>query len=417
MRFPWRRGALAALVLATCARAQQKPLELQGLITEALRDNPDILAAQKRYEAARQRPRQQSSLPDPTLSMGYFSNGNPLPGAGLGAQPTSNIGFSFTQDFPYPGKLRLRGDISAKDADAELEQYRAVERAVVLRLSEAYYRFHHSFPAMEVLDRNHALLETLLRTVEARYGVGKANQQEAFRTQTQLTILETQRVQLENERRTRQAEINSILNRPLDTELGVPPDHEPRDMVHSLEDLETSARYTAPELRRDQKLVERSQLALNLAHKDSYPDYALTGGYYYMGGLPAGYEFRADVKLPLEFSRRRAEVSEQAQKIAEARHEYTADTTSINYRIEEAYLAALTAYKLAVLYRETAIPQAHLTLQSSLTAYQNGAIDFTSVFMNQIAVLEYEMGYHEQMLNHDLAVSQLEALTGLTLEH
>lgn len=417
MRFPWLTGALAALVFMAAARAQNRPPELQSLIDEALRDNPEILAAQKRHEASRQRPRQESSLPDPTLSMGYFSNGNPLPGTGVGTQPTSNIGFSFTQDFPAPGKLRLRGDISSKDADAELEQYRAVQRAVILRLSEAYYRLHHTYPAMEVLDRNHALLQTLLRTIETRYSIGKATQQDAFKTQMQLTILETQRLQLENDRQTRQAEINSILNRPLDTGIPRPPDHELHEMVHSLEDLQTSAHYTAPELRRDQKIVERSQLALNLAHKNSYPDYALTGGYYYMGGLPAGYQFRADLKLPLQFSRRRAEVTEQAQKIAEARHDYAADTQSINYRIEEAYLAAQTASKLGRLYRDTAIPQASLALQSSLTAYQNGNADFTSVFMNHIAVLEYEMSYHEQMLAHDLAVATLEALTGLVLEH
>jgi outer membrane protein TolC len=416
MPLPWRGGALVALAVVAAARAQDKPLELQDLINEALRDNQEILAAQKRYEAARQRPRQQSSLPDPTLALGYWSNGNPLPGAGLGKEPTSNIGFSFTQDFPYPGKRRLQGEISSKDADAELEQYHAVQRSVILRLSEAYYRLNHTYPAMEVLERNHALLETLLRTIEVRYGIGKATQQEAFRTQTQLTILETQRLQIENDRRTRQAEINSILNRALDTALAAPASHEMQDMQHSLEELEESARLTAPDLRRDQKLVERSELALNLAHKDFYPDYAVTGGYFYMGGLPAGYQFRADVKLPLQFSRRRAEVTEQAQKIAEARHEYTAATQSINYRIEEALLAAETAFKLATLYRQTAIPQAQLTLQSSLTGFQNGTADFTSVFMNHIAALEYEMSYHEQMLNHQLATAQIEALTGLKLQ-
>ena len=416
IRLPWRGGALVALAVAAIARAQEKPLELQELINEALRDNQEILAAQKRYEAARQRPRQQSSLPDPTLSVGYWSNGNPLPGAGLGKEPTSNIGFSYTQDLPGPTKRRLRGEISSKDADVELEQYRAVQRSLVLRLSEAFYRLNHTYVAAEVLDRNHALLDTLLRTVEARYQVGKAAQQEAFRTQTQLTILETQRLQLDNERRTRAAEINSILNRPLDTPLTQPANHEMQEMIHGLEELEISAHLTAPELRRDQKVVERSELALNLAHQDSYPDYAVTGGYYYMGGLPAGYQFRADIKLPLPTSRRRAEVTEQAQKIAEARHEYTAASTSINYRVHEAFLAADTAYKLATLYRQTAIPQAQLALQSSLAAFQNGTADFTSVFMNHIAALEYEMAYHEQMLNHQLALAQIEALTGLKLQ-
>jgi len=403
---------LFVLVFAATAFAQG----LKDLKAEALRNNPEILAAQKRYEATRQRPRQESSLPDPTLSLGYNSNGYPWPGAGLGTQPTSNIGFSVTQEFPYPGKLRLRGQISAKEADADLEQYRAVERDVLLRLAQAFHRLHHSYAAMDVLDRNHALLQTLLRTIEARYAVGKGSQEEAFKTQTQLTILETQRVQVDRERHAREAEINSILNRPAGTPIPQPADSHVHEIALSLEQVQAQAHESAPELRRDQKMVERSELALNLARKDSYPDYAFTGGYFNMGGMPAMYEFRADIKLPLQFGRRRAEVREQWQNVAAARHEYTAATQSLNYRIEDAYLTAQTAYKLTKLYQETAIPQAHLALESSLIAYQNGRAEFLSVFMNQIAVVEYEMDYHEQMLAYDLAVSQLEGLTGLAFE-
>lgn len=405
-----------ALAFAATALAQNQRIELKDLNAEALRNNPEILAAQKEYEAARQRPRQESSLPDPTLSLGYASNGNPLPGAGLGTQPTSNIGFSVTQEFPGPGKRRLRGEISSKEADAALEQYRGVERDVLFRLAQAYHRLHHTYAAMEVLDRNHALLETLLRTVENRYTVGKAAQEDAFKTQTQLTILETQRVQLDRDRRAREAEINSILNRPMGTPVPEPAEMHRHPIMMSLEQIEGQAVLSAPDLRRDQKLVERSQLALNLARKDSYPDYAITGGYFNMGGMPPMYQVRADIKLPVQFGRRRAEVSEQWQNVAAARHEYTADTQSLNYRIEDTYLAVQTAYKLMTLYQETAIPQAHLALQSSLIAYQNGTADFLAVFMNHIAVVEYEMNYHEQMMAYDVAVSQLEELTGLNFE-
>ncbi len=412
MRIHSSGGALFVLAFAATALAQ----DLKELTAEALRSNPEILAAQKRYEATRQRPRQESSLPDPTLSLGYNSNGNPLPGAGLGTQPTSNIGFSVTQEFPYPGKLRLRGQISAKEADAELEQYRAVERDVLFRLTQAFHRLHHSYAAMEVLDRNHALLQVLLRTIENRYAVGKAAQEEAFKTQTQLTILETQRIQVERDRHAREAEINSILNRPAGTPIPRPADQHHHEIALSLEQMQAQARDSAPELRRDQKMMERSELALNLARKDSYPDYALTGGYFNQGGMPAMYQFRADIKLPLEFGRRRAEVREQWQNVAAARHDYKAATQSLSYRIEDAYLTAQTAYKLMTLYQETAIPQAHLALQSSLIAYQNGTAEFLAVFMNHIAVVEYEMDYHEQMLAYDLAVSQLEELTGLSFE-
>jgi outer membrane protein TolC len=416
MRFRFRFVVLSALAVVSIAAAQEKRLELQDLIDEARRANPEILAAQKRYEASRQRPPQESSLPDPTLSVGYASNGNPLPGAGLGTQPTSNIGFSFTQEFPYPGKRRLRGEISSKGADAENQQYRIVGRGVVARLSQAYYRLQHTYPELEVLGRNHALLETLLRIIEARYATGLGTQQEAFKTQTELTILETKRIQVERERRVRQAEINSLLNRPAGTPLREPVEPHVHEMTMSLEQIRAKGIDLSPELLRDQKIVERSELLLNLARKDIYPDYSVTGGYYYMGSMPPMYQVRADVRLPLYYGRKqRAEVTEQAQRLAEARHEYSAAGQSIGYRIEDAYLGAQTSYQLLNLYLNTVIPQAHLTLQSSLNAYQNGAADFLAVFTNHIAVVDYEMNYHEQMLNYHLALSQLEELTGLTL--
>ena len=78
----------------------QSSVSLAEIRTEALNSNPEILAAQKRYEAARQRPNQLSSLPDPTFSPGYSSNGAPWPGARLGIDPTSNIGFMVSQERP-----------------------------------------------------------------------------------------------------------------------------------------------------------------------------------------------------------------------------------------------------------------------------------------------------------------------------
>src|SRR4051794_417023 len=95
---------LAAVFPGNGLRAQD--LKLNDLVREALLHNPEVLAAQKKYEALRQRPAQAGSLPDPVFSPGWNSNGNPLPGAGLGTNPTSNIGFSITQEIPYPGKQR-----------------------------------------------------------------------------------------------------------------------------------------------------------------------------------------------------------------------------------------------------------------------------------------------------------------------
>jgi hypothetical protein len=130
----------------------------------------------------------------------------------------------------------------------------------------------------------------------------------------------------------------------------------------------------------------------------------VNGGYYYMGSMPPMYMIRADITLPLRLGRRRAEVAERSSELAQARHAYEATAQSLHYRIREEYAMAEAAEKLIHLYRDTVIPQARFTIQSSLASYETGATDFLAVLMNHMAVIEYEMSYHEQMQDMHLAL-------------
>jgi outer membrane protein, heavy metal efflux system len=405
-------------LLAVAVGAAEPPLQLHELVEDALAHNPEILAAQKRLEEARQRPAQQSALPDPTVSFGWNSNGNPLPGAGLGTQPTANIGVMASQEFPWPGKLRLRGDIARREADAEAEEYRAVELNVVSRLKQAYHRLHHAYQMQGVLERNRDLLRNLLSVTEARYSVGKAPQQDVFKAQTQLSVIETRVIQMERERHAREAEINALLDRRPDSPLGQPPDEKTDIIGFTLEDLEAKAGEAAPELRRDRNMLERAETALNLAHKEYYPDTTLNAGYYNMGTTPPMYMFRADVRIPIYYRhKQRAAETEQAEGVVEAQRTYEAASQSLLYRIQDDYLTAQTASKLMEIYDKTILPQARFAVDSSLASYENGTTDFLNVLNNYMAVFDAEMNYHEQMQEFHLALARLEELTGVELMH
>src|SRR3974390_2788259 len=108
-------GILVLASLVVPRSAQESRLSLRALISEAIRNNPEIVAAQKSYEAARQRPTQESSLPDPMVSLGYASAGYPYPGAGLGSAPMANIAIMYSQEIPFPGKLKIRGEMASKE--------------------------------------------------------------------------------------------------------------------------------------------------------------------------------------------------------------------------------------------------------------------------------------------------------------
>ena len=51
-------------------------------------------------------------------------------------------------------------------------------------------------------------------------------------------------------------------------------------------------------------MIDRSQLAVDSARRDYKPDFAMSGGYAFMGAMPSMYEFRFDVKVPLQRARR-----------------------------------------------------------------------------------------------------------------
>ncbi len=414
MRF--RLILCASLMASAMAQTPETRVSLPDLISEALRNNREVVAAQKKYEAARQRPTQESSLPDPMMSLGYNSVGNPLPGAGLGREPVANAGLMFSQELPYPGKLKLKGEMAAKEAQTEFEQYQSVQLNVIARLKQAYYRVQYTYAAADLLTRNRSLLEKLLSVTESRYSVGKAAQQDVFKAQTQISILETRLVKVEQERAAREAEINSLLNRPAGTPIAQPENVRPKPLSIGLEELFASARQNSPMLARDQKMIERSELAVNMARKEYYPDVTLNAGYFNMGSMPPMYEFRADVKVPLYFWRKqRAGVAEQVSSLSQARRSYEATGQSLLFRIKEDYTMARASQRLMDLYTRNVVPQASLALESSLSTYETGAVDFLSVISNFTMVLDYEMGYYDEALNYALALSRLEEMTAQRL--
>lgn len=402
------------LAVPACAQPATSHLALADLVSEALLHNPDVLAAQRRYEATRQKPAQERVLPDPVVSFGWSSVKYPLPGAGLGSEPMANIGVMVSQEFPYPGKLRLRALIAAKEADAEAQQYRATALSTVARLKLAFYSLAHSYEISEVLNRNRDALRSLLRVTEERYAVGRAAQPDVFRAQTQLTLIGARLAQTDLELHTRSAEINSLLGRPVDSPLAQPePPHEAL-LEFTREELLAKARDAAPSLAREQKMIERGDSAVHLARKDASPDLTLNGGFYTMGTMGELYMLRADVRLPRR-SRVRAEVAQRSEELAGARHSYESAARSLEYKIQENYEAARTAQHLADLYQKTALPQARLTSESSLLTYESGTMDFLSVLTNYIAAFEYELNYHEQLHEFHMAIVRLEEITGVEL--
>ena len=398
------------------AASEEPVFTLNDLLNEALRRNPDVLAAQKKYEAARARPSQESSLPDPTLSLGYRNTGNPVPFTSVGEDQMANAGVSFEQELPFPGKLKLRGQMAQQEAGAALQDYQTARLRLVARLKAGYFQLNYLYKAEESLEKDKDLLEQFATIAESRYSVGQGQQQDILKAQVEVSLILGWLRKLEQEKQALKTELNSLLNRSPQAPLGRPADMPKPELRATLDELYARAGRDSPLLKREQALVERSQFGLDLARRDYYPDFGVMGGYFNSGRFPAMYEFRFDVKVPLYFWRKqRAAVEEQAANLSAARHQYESMGQMLNSGVKEAYLAAQASDDLLKLYSGAILPQSTLALESSVSSYQVGAVDFLTLLTNLRTVLDYEVMYYEELAAFEKALARLEELTGASL--
>lgn len=396
---------------------QAERLDLEPLIQRALSVNPEVRAAQKRYEALAQRPRAEGALPDPMIGVGYSAVGYPLPGAGLGREPMANVGVMVGQEIPYPGKRAIRAGIARKEAEAERESWQAVQLDVVSKVKAAYYQLQHGHQMLEVISRNREVLDRMLQVAQNRYTAGLGIQQDVIRTQMQLSILEAQRVQVRTAIETAEAALNGVLNNPSGTPVGVPPPPRIPSGLPPYAQLLSATLASSPIVAREQRMIERSESALLLARKEWYPDFAVNAGYYSMGSMGNLYMLRADVRIPLWGTKQRAGIAEQATTLTQSRRSYEAMQQSIAAELKQQYAMAESALRLMALYADTVIPQANFALESSLASYSTGKADFMTALQNFMTGVEYEMNYHQQMLAYHLAVTRLEQISTRQIAH
>lgn len=151
---------------------------LATLIEEAEKNDPVMLAAQQAARAATHVAPQVSTLPDPQFTVQHFSVGSPRPFAGYSNSEFAYIGFGASQEFPYPGKLRLRGEVANREVDALKERAEAVRRDEIEKLKAAYFRLAYLQQTLGILERKDVLAQQVAQVAEARYKVGQGNQQE-----------------------------------------------------------------------------------------------------------------------------------------------------------------------------------------------------------------------------------------------
>jgi outer membrane protein TolC len=409
-------GAIA-LLAGIALPAADLPTPLSTLLDEAARSNPDIQATRLGWQAATQVPSQVSTLPDPQVTLQHFSVGSPRPFAGYSNSDFAYVGFGISQDLPYPGKLKLRGEAAQQDAAISRNKLEAVRRSVLQQVKEAYYQIAYVQQTLEVLDRNGKLLEQVEKIADARYRVGEGSQQDILKSQLERTKLLREVAHHRELMRTQQALLRKLLNRPPDSPDILTQPLVETPLVYTPDELLAKIRSENPEVAGQQEMVKKQSLQVEIARKDRYPDFSVQ----YMWQHTADpfrdyYMLSFSARIPI-YRRRKLnpQTTQAVEELNRSRREYESQVQTAYFDLRNQYIAAETASQMLKIYREGLIPQALATYQAGLTSYQSGGIDFETLFSSFLDVLNFDGEYWKTLMEHETALARIEQITGVPL--
>lgn len=181
--------------------------DLQFYIQEAEQNNPDIKAYELRYANAKEKVNEVYSLPNTTVSAGYFVS---EPETRTGAQRAR---FSVSQMLPWFGTITARENYASAMAEAEFEEIAIAKRKLALSVAQSYYDLYAIRAKQAVLDQNIQLLKTYEELALTSVEVGKASAVDVLRLQIRQNELDQQKQLLEEEYLATQATFNTLLNR------------------------------------------------------------------------------------------------------------------------------------------------------------------------------------------------------------
>jgi outer membrane protein TolC len=395
----------------------ESPLVLDSLLAEVLRNNPQLRAARHQTSAAQTRVDQVSSWDAPQLGVEFYqtptrSFPNPLKNG-------METDYFLQQMFPFPGKLSNMGKAAENNASMLNEGYKALERKVIRELKSDYYELHLTRRKIEINAENQQLMRKFVAIASKQYEVGMGKQPDILRAQTELSTLISDGLNLQREKQVVESMINTILSRPANAPLGYVPEIEANIPKWTFEQLRPLALENRPEVRAMNFNIEMNKADLSASKREYFPDLMVRFMYKDMAMTKDDFwATMVGISIPIApwtSGKVVSKVEENELNVKKAEEEYSNMKNMTLFELQDALVKVQTNQNIVLLYRNTAIPQAEQTLQSTIAAYQTGKTEFLMLIDAYRMLLMTRLDYSMAVMSYMASQAQLEQAVGLDI--
>src|SRR3989338_1978502 len=396
--------AVCFILAPTLILAESEPpsfLSLEEMLELAEKNNPEIQAAKSEWKKLKAKVVSEKTLDKPTVAYENMYSGD-----------EKNIVIS--QEFPFPGKLYLKGKIALKESLMAEETLKAKENEIFAKVKSSYAQYFLALKTIELLNENVELMRHFSKVAESKYATNKASQVDVLRTQIELSKMLNMLITLEQEKETAQTMLNTLVNQAPETPLGIPKQPSLRRIKIPYEKLKDLALKNRPELKSMFHHLHHSKNILRAAKLETLPDF-MTQFRYRTAMNPAmdkTQDYMIGVSLPLWFWKQKADIESAASEEALSQSQFQTMKNMTLFEIKNLWVKVKAEERLVDLYQTSVIPQAESALKASLQAYQSDKINFLDLIDIQRNLLQFRLEYYQALAGYEESLSELERITG-----
>lgn len=350
-------------------------LSRPAFVRAVLEQNPTVRSAEFTFRAALAHYPQRVALDDPMLSYGIS------PRSIRSKTIDDGHKLELRQHFPFPGKLRLRGEEALAHAEAAKYDLAAVRLELAATASLLFDDYYYLGRAIEINDEHTELVESFKAITTRRYEVGNGSQQDPLHAETELAHLVHQSVVLKTKLEIVSMRMNTLLRRAPSHPIPPPPATLVAPAVPDpAADPERIALENRPELRAAVSHVEAEEASVAQARREFFPDFTLVAAYNTLLQQEENQLFTGfSINLPLQLDRRRAALREAEAKRRRARSEQ--DRAADEIRLEAAVSQARLheAEHVLMLFRDTLLPPALDRIEAARAGFETGRNSFLTL--------------------------------------
>ncbi|MDD3892739.1 MAG: TolC family protein [Bacteroidales bacterium] len=395
------------ILVSTVATVPAAAQNLNDYLQTAAENNPGLRAKYKEFEASMQKVSQVSSLPDPTISFGYF-----IPKMG-----SQRAELTINQMFPWFGTLGAQADAASLSAEAKYQSFLDAQNQLFFQVSAAFYPLFELNRWQQIEQENIKILEVYKSIANTKFKNGIAPMVDVLRVDIMLKDANTNLEILKQKEKPLVTTFNKLLNRNENEEVEI------ADSL-KIEFIENNAQKDSlllqnPLLEAFELNVKASKASEIAAHKEGFPKLGIGLGYMIMDKSSNGAMTNdgKDVLMPMIsasipiFRKKYKAAKKEAQLMQESyslQKEEAANMLISNY--ETAWFELQRQQNLIEMYNQQ-IQLSNQALSLLFSDYSNSGEQFEEVLRMQQQLLKYEKMKTTAEVQYQIELAKLKYIT------